>query len=57
MVTLLTGTLVAPCTAGAAPASVPSASAAGTPRPSPSGPDVRPLPRRDTSTSTRPYGG
>ncbi|CUW26117.1 MULTISPECIES: serine hydrolase domain-containing protein [Streptomyces] len=43
MVALLTGTLVAPCTAGAAPASVPSAPAAGTPGPSPSGPDVRPL--------------
>ncbi|MEU6671671.1 serine hydrolase domain-containing protein [Streptomyces sp. NPDC046727] len=41
MVVVLTGTLLAPLTAGAAPAAVPLAFAADTPGPSASGPDVR----------------
>ncbi|QTD96249.1 serine hydrolase domain-containing protein [Streptomyces cyanogenus] len=43
VVAVLAGTLLAPVTAGAAPAAVPDVFAAGTPGPSPSEPDVRPL--------------
>jgi D-alanyl-D-alanine carboxypeptidase len=43
MVAVLTGTLCAPFTAGAAPAAVPAAYAVGTPSPSPSQSDVRAL--------------
>ncbi|MYW20148.1 serine hydrolase [Streptomyces sp. SID2955] len=42
-VALLTGSLLAPLTAGAAPAAVPAAHLSGTPSPPAAGPDVRPL--------------
>ncbi|WP_251091883.1 serine hydrolase domain-containing protein [Streptomyces sp. Caat 7-52] len=43
MVAVLTGSLLVPLTAGAAPAAGPAAYVSATPSPSPSGPDVRPL--------------